>query len=563
MDSILQTTKGVAQADVSHTVGTAALLGVLFHLSIRKIEFEFIMYHFMAVSIISFFAMIYAFVEVGEYNIFGALTKALLFASSFNTGLLTSIGIYRLIFHRCRKFPGPLGAKLTRFYAARLSAKDVQYYKEVAKMHEKYGDFVRTGPREISVLRQSAVPLIYGPNSECRKSTWYGQTGNDPKKCSIHMTRDYNDHRLRRRAWDRGFSIKALATYEPRIKGKADLFMSQLRKNAGKPLDVSAWAMFFSFDVMGEVGFGKDFNNLVSGVEHPAIQGVHAHMTMLGIMSTVPWLLNLLSSIPGAAAGYSEFFSFCAGQIREKHKTWDGDKYPQDIVSWLLKAVKDKDVSASPSPAALEDDSRVVIIAGSETTATTLAGILFYLAKYPEKQKKLQRLVDKAMPAGYSDWNYEKVKSVTYIDDFISETLRLRPALLNGGPRETPAQGIRVDEVHIPGKTNVLVPIQLIHRDPRWWQQAEEFVPERFGEKREEMGTEKAPYLPFSLGAYSCPGKNLAQLSLRTSLSSIVQNFDVSFAPGETGVAFDKEVLDTFTVTLPPLQLQFTPRSRN
>jgi hypothetical protein len=37
-------------------------------------------------------------------------------------------------------------------------------------------------------------------------------------------------------------------------------------------------------------------------------------------MSTVPWLLNVLGSIPGAAAGYSEFFSFCAGQIREKHK---------------------------------------------------------------------------------------------------------------------------------------------------------------------------------------------------------------------------------------------------
>lgn len=85
-------------------------------------------------------------------------------------------------------------------------------------------------------------------------------------------------------------------------------------------MDVSTWSMFFSFDVMGEVGFGKDFNNLTSGVEHPAIKGVHAHMTMLGIMSTVPWLLNVLGSIPGAAAGYSDFFSFCAGQIREKHK---------------------------------------------------------------------------------------------------------------------------------------------------------------------------------------------------------------------------------------------------
>jgi hypothetical protein len=85
-------------------------------------------------------------------------------------------------------------------------------------------------------------------------------------------------------------------------------------------MDASKWSMFFSFDVMGEVGFGKDFSNLSTGIEHSAIQGVHSHMTMLGVMSTVPWLLNVLSSIPGAAAGYTEFFAFCAGQIREKHK---------------------------------------------------------------------------------------------------------------------------------------------------------------------------------------------------------------------------------------------------
>lgn len=41
----------------------------------------------------------------------------------------------------------------------------------------------------------------------------------------------------------------------------------------------------------------------------------------------------------------------------------------------------------------------------------------------------------------------------------------------------------------------------------------------------------------------------------------IAQNFDVAFAPGEDGVTFDNEMLDTFTVTLPPLQLQFTPRN--
>lgn len=64
----------------------------------------------------------------------------------------------------------------------------------------------------------------------------------------------------------------------------------------------------------------------------------------------------------------------------------------------------------------------------------------------------------------------------------------------------------------------------------------------------------------FFVGAYSCPGKNLALLSLRTSLAAIAMNFDVGFAEGETGEAFEHEVLDTFTVTLPPLRLVFSQR---
>lgn len=201
-----------------------------------------------------------------------------------------------------------------------------------------------------------------------------------------------------------------------------------------------------------------------------------------------------------------------------------------------------------------------MLIPYSETTATTLANALYFLAKHPEKQAKLRKLIDEAV-AGYGQWSYDKVKTVTYIDDWINETLRLRPALLVGGARVTPPSGIQIDEVFIPGDTNVLVPLELIHRDARWWQEADDFVPERFGARHVEMETSQAPYLPFSLGAYGCPGKALALLSLRIVLSAIVQNFEVSFAQGEDGETFVEDTLDTFTVTLPPLQLQFMPRA--
>jgi len=65
-----------------------------------------------------------------------------------------------------------------------------------------------SGPREISILDKAAIPILYGASSECRKATWYGQSGNDDRKVSINMTRDTKLYRSRRRAWDRGLSIK-------------------------------------------------------------------------------------------------------------------------------------------------------------------------------------------------------------------------------------------------------------------------------------------------------------------------------------------------------------------
>jgi hypothetical protein len=131
MDSLF----GAMHSSALSTAASGAVFGILFHQAIRPIEFEFYMFHFMAAYVVTFLLSV---ITLG-------FTTSVLFAVSFNTSLLLSIGVYRLVFHRCHKFPGPVAAKLTRLYAASLSAKNVQYYKELANLHAQYGDFVRTG----------------------------------------------------------------------------------------------------------------------------------------------------------------------------------------------------------------------------------------------------------------------------------------------------------------------------------------------------------------------------------------------------------------------------------
>lgn len=135
----------MAQANLYQSFTGSALLGVLFHVSIQTVEFEKFMFHFLAAL------PVMAVVMSAFFSVFGHLTWPQAFVKSvsieaiFNLSCLLSIGIYRLLFHRCGKFPGPIGAKLSRFWTSYTSSKNFQYHKELEKMQEKYGDFVRTG----------------------------------------------------------------------------------------------------------------------------------------------------------------------------------------------------------------------------------------------------------------------------------------------------------------------------------------------------------------------------------------------------------------------------------
>lgn len=112
--------------------------------------------------------------------------------------------------------------------------------------------------------------------------------------------------------------MRALNTYQPRIKSKVDLLIEQISRNAGKPMDATDWMMMLAFDIMGEVGFGKDFGGIVAGKQSLVAQAIHDHMTYIGRLGMTPWLLYIIQFIPGASKGFTPFFSWCAKMIEEQ-----------------------------------------------------------------------------------------------------------------------------------------------------------------------------------------------------------------------------------------------------
>lgn len=146
MDSITQRLQSAAHADLSTTLLTAAVVGLVSHLPIHSFEFERIALQFVVGCVACFFGLGGLYVYTGQCGSFyAALARSLLVQAVFHLSLLVSIAVYRLGFHRCRHIPGPVGAKLSRFYAMYLASKKVQFHNELWQMHENYGNFVRTG----------------------------------------------------------------------------------------------------------------------------------------------------------------------------------------------------------------------------------------------------------------------------------------------------------------------------------------------------------------------------------------------------------------------------------
>jgi hypothetical protein len=107
-----------------------------------------------------------------------------------------------------------------------------------------------------------------------------------------------------------------------------------------------------------------------TGVEHPAVDGLHWAMATAGVVTTLPWLMNMLRCIPGATGRFERFAEWCYEQLDLKREVLASEKASektaklQDVMSWIIKAQQEGDRSAPPTESAIREDARTLISAG-------------------------------------------------------------------------------------------------------------------------------------------------------------------------------------------------------
>lgn len=199
-----------------------------------------------------------------------------------------------------------------------------------------------------------------------------------------------------------------------------------------------------------------------------------------------------------------------------------------DLLSMLLLAVDSEGDGRGMSDQQARDEAMTLLLAGHETTATSLIWTAWLLAAHPATQEEAAAevasvLADRVTMA-------EDAQRMGAIDRAIKESMRLYPAVYFTS-REA-AEPVEIAGCRIkPGSQVHIVPY-IMHRDARWFDDPTAFRPERFAAGFEER-IPVCAYIPFGAGPRACIGRGMAMLEATLILTSVLQQFRLRPAAGQ------------------------------
>ncbi|KAJ6032702.1 Cytochrome P450 [Penicillium herquei] len=296
-----------------------------------------------------------------------------------------------------------------------------------------------------------------------------------------NVTKQLALHEKRRRVWSGAFGEKNLRDYETRMVRSRALLMQAIDKSGNQPFDISKLFSLFTFDVMGDLAFGASFGMLETSKEHGAITLLHKAFAPVGFMLPA-WLFRFMTEVPGLAKDWWGFINYCGEQVEKRIQMKSNTT---DIMSSLLKPLNNQ---------------------------TPRLG----------------------------DYLPGDLKDLDHLNGVINEALRLCPPVPSSVPRETPSEGLTID-------------------DPDCFLSPKEFIPERWY-SRPDLMPDASVFAPFSLGTYGCIGKPLALLNLRATVARIVADYDVQLAPEMSLEVYDQAMREHFTLVPSSLKVCFGKR---
>uniref|UniRef100_A0AAT9UTT0 Cytochrome P450 6PZ29 n=1 Tax=Maconellicoccus hirsutus TaxID=177089 RepID=A0AAT9UTT0_MACHI len=172
----------------------------------------------------------------------------------------------------------------------------------------------------------------------------------------------------------------------------------------------------------------------------------------------------------------------------------------------------------------------VFFIAGFETTSTSLSYVLLELSLNPSIQDKVRQEFIEVMSLHGGEITYDVLKQTPYMDMVIAETLRKYPPVGMLQRRTCQDYNIPGSDVIIPEDTPIIISVHGIHMDEKYYENPQEFRPERFTEQ-EQSKRARFTYLPFGEGPRICIGSRFARLAMKVGLINALKKSSYQVSP--------------------------------
>jgi cytochrome P450 len=284
---------------------------------------------------------------------------------------------------------------------------------------------------------------------------------------------------------------------------------------SGRPIDAAEEMTHLALRIVGESLFGGGLGERTATVSRAFTTISEQLVTRFRTMRLLPPVLPFGQdrAFREATAALDEVVY---GIIAERRRR-GGDS--GDLLSMLMLA-QDEETGERMDDRQLRDEVLTMLVAGHETTATTLAWAWALLARHPEVERRLHTELDEAL-AGRAP-AAEDLPRMPYTRMVIDETLRLYPPAYIVSRKvmeEDEIAGFR-----IPAGVSVDISPYVTHRSPALWERPDAFEPERFTPER-AAGRHRYAYFPFSGGPRQCIGNSFALMEAQLVLATVAQRY--------------------------------------
>lgn len=454
-------------------------------------------------------------------------------------------------YRRLRHFKGPPSAAWFEFWHinAIMSLRSHEKYRDVT---DKYGSIARIGPNDIITTSPDLLLHMSSVRSAYNRALWYNRASRiEPGRDHIFSTVDDDLHMKRRKQMSPGYSGKENPGLEASVDEMIVEFVQLIRSRyistteKSKPMDLARKVQFLTLDVISLIGFGKPFGMLqqdadvdgyIAGFEKvfPSITAACAW----GFLPVLQWppLAKLIGPSEKDRSGVGKLMGTLRRLVDDRlAKPLDGRS---DMIAAFTRQGLEREE--------LFTETFLQLIAGSDTTATTIRSVMLYIITHRRVYQKLQSEIDNAVASGLvlrdgGVITKSQAEALPYLNATIREGMRIHPPVTDIVPKVVPAGGdtVLVDgkSVYLPGGTAVgYCVLGLNRRKDLFGDDVEQFRPERWlidegpSAPARFDAMKRTTDLIFGHGRYQCLGKPIAWMEMNKAIFELVRNFEWAIA---------------------------------